>query len=431
MWAGCLTFAALFLALGGSFDSDTPAVTAVSNSSPEAPSAPLQMVAASAQARRAEADQAEDFSTLQYEEALGAKLEESIKRADYALIRGMFKLGFKPDRIDISDVEARTSDGREYYFQRIYLDTDDVPHSFITALELALDDFNVRGSVELVEPDVYHIVIDGILTHELIFDRIMPVPESKAKPSDPVDRTGPAPAQKSVGRVVIIIDDLGEDLKFARQLADLDFPVTFAVWPRSTYADETVEIARQDACEVIIHQPMEPLGWPDTSPGPGSVYSFMTAEEIEKVINENIDLVPGAVGMNNHMGSRFTQNGPAVAAVINVLKSRGMFILDSLTHPGSVIPQQARAQQVPVLRRDIFLDVVRDPSAVVHQLQKAERIALKTGQAVAIGHPHPETIQGLRTWADMRNQAVAVATLGEMNAGNSEATTTSAVQVQE
>ena len=213
---------------------------------------------------------------------------------------------------------------------------------------------------------------------------------------------------KAKGLLVIVIDDLGLSLRFARELAELPLDITFSVLPRLRHSADVVALANEKGRELMLHQPMEPMAYPETSPGEGALFGSMTGKQLRAVVRDNLVRVPGARGLNNHMGSRFTQDYRGVYAMLEELRGRGLFVLDSLTHPRSVLAKLVAEQEIPVLRRDVFLDVVRSADAVQHQLRKAESIALRKGRAVAIGHPFEETLEGLRRWSAERSPSLAV-----------------------
>jgi uncharacterized protein len=215
------------------------------------------------------------------------------------------------------------------------------------------------------------------------------------------------------GHLTIVIDDLGESISAAHSLASLDYPVTFAIWPRSSYAKEIADVASAFSREIIIHQPMEPMS-ADAKPGPGAVYVDMTSEDIRATLRANFKLIPGAVGLNNHMGSKFTQNREAVREVALEAKESGFFVLDSMTHAKSVFFNEAKRQGLIAFRRNVFIDNVKEVQSTLHQLKKAERIALAKGTAIAIGHPYPTTLLALQEWEKQRNGRVAVVKLSEL-----------------
>ncbi len=200
----------------------------------------------------------------------------------------------------------------------------------------------------------------------------------------------------------------------AQRLAALDVPITFAIWPRASHTAATSELARQKGMEILIHQPMEPLSYPDANPGPGALFVSMPGPEIQAIVAENIALVPGATGMNNHMGSRFTEDAEGMDLVFQILRQHGLFFLDSATTPRSAVQTVARQMDMPYIRRQIFLDNLAETDAIRHQLEKVEKLALLHGQAIAIGHPHPETVQAIEEWLPTMNGTVQLVRVGDL-----------------
>jgi hypothetical protein len=159
---------------------------------------------------------------------------------------------------------------------------------------------------------------------------------------------------------------------------------------------------------------MEPLDYPKIDPGPGALLVGMDQAKVQGIIAANLEQVPQAVGMNNHMGSRFTSSRQGMLTALAEIQGRQLFFLDSLTSPDSVARQAAHQTQTPYLRRNIFLDNTREPQAISYQLQKAEQLALSQGQAIAIGHPYEATLQALAEWQHHRDTRVELATLSEL-----------------
>jgi polysaccharide deacetylase 2 family uncharacterized protein YibQ len=214
--------------------------------------------------------------------------------------------------------------------------------------------------------------------------------------------------------MVIVMDDLGANASSVRQLLALDYPVTFAFWPHGAHTREGAAAAHAEGREILVHQPMEPVGYPQVRPGPNVLLNGMSRERIRRILASSIAAVPYAAGMNNHMGSRFTQNAAGVGEVVHFLKERGLFLLDSLTHSRSVFDREGRRLGIRSYRRNVFLDVTHTRAHVLKELERAQRIALLTGQAVAIGHPLPETLAALRDWQTMRDKKVRIVRLADL-----------------
>lgn len=150
---------------------------------------------------------------------------------------------------------------------------------------------------------------------------------------------------------------------------------------------------------MIVHFPMEPMGYPKVKPGDDALFVDMNAADIKNQIAKNLKIISEAIGVNNHMGSRFTANRPAMKVALEEFKKNGLFFLDSLTSTKSVGRSVAKSVGIPFYERDIFLDNVKDVTAITHQLKKSERVAMKKGYAIAIGHPYKETLMALRQWS--------------------------------
>lgn len=211
------------------------------------------------------------------------------------------------------------------------------------------------------------------------------------------------------GRLAIIMDDLGQDMHTARRLLNIDLPVTFAIIPGNEKATPVAKLAHEHGREVLIHIPMEPKGYPAMNPGADALLVRQSAEEIRRRFETYRRRVPYAVGGNNHMGSAFTQNREKMAVVIEELRQAGMFFVDSRTSSQSVAAEVARDAGVATASRDVFLDNVQTVDAIGREIHKLVRIALKTGEAVGICHPYPETLTALqREVAYIRSQGVQV-----------------------
>lgn len=220
----------------------------------------------------------------------------------------------------------------------------------------------------------------------------------KVAPEPPA---APLPPEKPpAGRAALVIDDFGYDLKIARKFINLPLAMTFSVLPHLPHTEEVAALASRHGHEVLLHMPMEPHGYPKSDPGRGALLVAMTPQamvaEIDKALKEN----PYARGINNHMGSKFTEDAEAMTVVLRHLKERGFYYLDSYTSPHSVGMAVARDLGMPCLKRDIFLDHELTEDFVRRQVAELIRRAKIEGRAVGIGHPHPVTLKVLEQEAE-------------------------------
>ncbi|MDT8442026.1 MAG: divergent polysaccharide deacetylase family protein [Desulfuromonadales bacterium] len=217
------------------------------------------------------------------------------------------------------------------------------------------------------------------------------VPEQAAAEPSPVASL----SSSSVARVAIIMDDLGRSFHAAQTLLSFAEPVAFSILPGESQAAAVAEMAHLAGREVLLHLPMEPRGYPEINPGHDALLLSQTDDEIERRIDGFLQRVPYAVGVNNHMGSRFTEDRRAMTTVMQSVHRRGLFMVDSLTTGRSVVVDVARELRVPWQRRDVFLDNVAEVEAIAEQVALLVAKARRHGMAIGLCHPYPETLQAL------------------------------------
>ncbi|WP_240002269.1 divergent polysaccharide deacetylase family protein [Oleisolibacter albus] len=206
----------------------------------------------------------------------------------------------------------------------------------------------------------------------------------------------PAPAADGRPRIVIVIDDMGVDRKRSDRAVALTGPLTLSWLPYAHDLKAQATAARQRGHELIVHVPMEPAGKAD--PGPDAMLTRLPAEALRARLAKNLSAFDGFVGINNHMGSRFTADRAGMAIVLSELAGRGLLFLDSRTTADTRGPELAAHYRVPLAQRDVFLDHDMSPAAVQAALAKVESIARHKGLAIAIGHPHDATLAALSAW---------------------------------
>ena len=193
----------------------------------------------------------------------------------------------------------------------------------------------------------------------------------------------PAASPGENGRVAIVIDDLGNDRAAAARIARWPYPVAGAVLPALPGSGPTARALSESGKEVLLHLPMEPIGFPGVRPGPGVVLRSQSEEEIAATLERDLGTVPGASGINNHMGSAATADPRVMRAVAAVLARRGLFFLDSRTTTSSVARDAATAARVPAVSRRIFLDDVATEAAVERSFAELLRRAKRDGESCA------------------------------------------------
>lgn len=199
---------------------------------------------------------------------------------------------------------------------------------------------------------------------------------------------------RSLPMVAIIIDDMGYHREIGMELLALPMNLTFSFLAAAPFTAELEEMAFQAGRIVLLHQPMEPKG-DEWDPGPGALLVGQSEEEQKTVLYQNLQAVPHAVGVNNHMGSLYTEDRVAMDALMQFLRTEGLFFVDSFTTAQSQGLVAARAAGVPTVRRHVFLDNVHLQDKVCKQLKKLVESAGENGWAIGIGHPNAATLAAL------------------------------------
>jgi len=223
--------------------------------------------------------------------------------------------------------------------------------------------------------------------------------------------------------VAVIIDDVGHSRPAARPFIEMDHPVALSILPERTFSRDLASEAAERGKTVLLHLPMEPVGYPRIDPGPGAILLSHSKEEIIAILERDIASVPGIVGINNHMGSRATTDPRVMKTVLDLIDNRGFFFIDSRTSPETIALKLAREFEIPSARRDVFLDNELTPSAIDARTDELLDLAEKKGWAIGIGHANTETAKALERMArkaDRRNiQWVSLESLiAYVNTGN-------------
>ncbi|MBI4827851.1 MAG: divergent polysaccharide deacetylase family protein [Nitrospinae bacterium] len=195
--------------------------------------------------------------------------------------------------------------------------------------------------------------------------------------------------------IAIIVDDMGADIALAQKFLALDIPIALAILPGLPHSKEVALAAHSRGAVVMLHLPMEPENG-EANPGPGALTTAQDDAEIERRFADALRWAPGAQGVNNHMGSRFTEDAARMKTVLELVRRQGLFFVDSRTSADSAGYRVAREMGLPAAQRDVFLDNERDVEAITAQIEELFKKAARRGHAVGIGHPYPETLEALR-----------------------------------
>ena len=205
----------------------------------------------------------------------------------------------------------------------------------------------------------------------------------------------PPPGKRPL--VAVVIDDLGLDRPRTAEVVRLRGPLTLSFMTYAKELGQQTDWARRAGHELFLHVPMEAVDR-HADPGPHGLFTSQSRDEILEQLRWGLGRFDGFVGINNHMGSRFTSDPHSMAPVMEELRTRGLVFLNSRTSPASAGIRLAIADGLPHAARDVFLDDDQTPAAIARHLARIEQVARQRGSAIAIGHPHDATIAALKAW---------------------------------
>ena len=219
--------------------------------------------------------------------------------------------------------------------------------------------------------------------------------------------------------VAIIIDDMGYRKAVGERFLELDMELSFSFLPFGPHTKDLSQKAGQLGKDILLHLPMEPNDL-KSDPGLGALMVSMNKKTIQKIFKKDLAEVPMAIGVNNHMGSRFTCNPKAMRIVLEQVRAEGLFFLDSLTTSKSVGFSMAGAMGIKTIKRDVFLDNNLNKKKIINQLESLVKIAEKHGKEIGIGHPNRETLDAVIEFGNRLKSRVSLVGVHELGMMNDE-----------
>lgn len=219
----------------------------------------------------------------------------------------------------------------------------------------------------------------------------------------------PGQSPTSTPTLALVIDDLGQNPARDQRVLALPGPVALAILPDTRHATRLSQRAHAAGKTVMLHLPMAPAG------GAYAWRPELPLSELQRRLDNALQAVPHASGLNNHMGSQMTDQPQAMAMLMTTLQQRHLFFLDSRTNPRTLAAAAAQHVGLASLSRDVFLDDDPSPAAVARQFAAAIELARKQGSVVLIGHPHSATLEVLeRELPRLGEQGIVWIDIGQM-----------------
>jgi len=215
-------------------------------------------------------------------------------------------------------------------------------------------------------------------------------------------------------KIVFVIDDIGYHDRYETLLFSTGVPLTLAILPQLSFSTHFSKEGEKRGYEIILHQPMEPETR-ISDPDPGTITTRMNKGEVKKVLTQNLATVPDAEGINNHMGSKVTQNAKTMRWVLEELKKRKLFFLDSMTTENSIGWLTAGEMKVQNLKRSVFLDNENDTKYIESRIRELIESAKLHGFAIGIGHYRQTTLESIKKMSpQIKKQGVQIVNLKEI-----------------
>ncbi len=324
---------------------------------------------------------------LPYERPEPLGIENKIQNIDFIIYHSLLDSGMYSENIKYRVEQKNNKRGVSWEYCEMQIPSKKNVRKFYTLLtkrlKKKLPGISISFEKSSSKRETITIRLQKLVTHRLVFT------ERKIRPAERI--RGPRP------RIAIVIDDFGAVYRQAKEFSKIKVPITFSVLPFRRHSKEIARMAHEKGFEVMLHLPMEPYGYPSINPGEGALLLAMSGRQIREMTDRCLDDLDSYVsGVNNHMGSAFTENAEKMKVALMEIKRRNLFFLDSLTSPRSVAYKIALSLNLSTCRRDIFLDVKQTREFVNGQLRKLVSIAKKRGKAIAIGHPYTVTLKVLK-----------------------------------
>ena len=310
--------------------------------------------------------------------------EAKVKELDRHICDALLALGVPQEAVVFNTVQTKKDGGDQWTYSDMEVRIKKAPPAtevravFLRSLSPSIPEGGLHVTLGPQDQTVVEVSVNGHPTHRVAF---VAVTDKEPTPALPI----------GLPQVAIIIDDFGYDKETALRFLELDGVLAFSVLPHSPFQSEIASAIHETGRDVLLHLPMEPLDYPVVNPGKGALIASMEPKELLDQLLEDLAAVPFIVGVNNHMGSKLTQDAVKMSQIFKVLKGRQLFFVDSLTSPLSSCADAARMLDLRFACRQVFLDHVQEPNAIRFQIKRLVTVAKKRGQAIGIGHPYPIT----------------------------------------
>ncbi len=223
------------------------------------------------------------------------------------------------------------------------------------------------------------------------------------------------------GRIAFVLDDWGYNRKHIERALEIKRPITIAILPNLRYSKYIADKVRKSnkMYDIMLHLPFESKS--GRAEEDNTIKGSMTEEKILSILDDDIKSIPDIVGVSNHQGSKATGDGRVMKIVLNELKKRKLFFLDSVTSPKSVTSDIARNIRLGYIQRDVFLDITDQTDLenfegyIKKQIRELIDVAIDKGKAVGVGHNKKATLKVIKeSIPEMEEKGIKIVPLKEL-----------------
>jgi polysaccharide deacetylase 2 family uncharacterized protein YibQ len=330
-----------------------------------------------------------DIPVPPYEEKSKNGFTELVDEVEVAIYQSLRQLGVQQSQVQFRKVTHRTQQDKQWDFAELDVSLTQ-SQNFTQIEEIFTRNLTALGSKvswETRKKTSTHLEllvhVEDILTHRLALFLRGKLHRAKSPPESPA-------------KLAIVIDDFGYDGRLARRFLEIEGQLSFSVLPHGTFSGSIARRVHEAGRELLLHLPMEPKAYPKVNPGVGALLMKMTDAELVQTLRQNLDSLPYISGENNHTGSRLSEQEEKMRLVMQELKNRNLFFIDSRTSRKTKAYSVAQQLEIPSAERDVFLDNIQSPRAIRSQMNRLIQRARLKGTAIGIAHPHEATLSVLK-----------------------------------
>ncbi len=259
------------------------------------------------------------------------------------------------------------------------------------------------------------ILLVSIILAPLIFYNYINVSRNSKKAAERILPKEKIKHSEKKPQIALIFDDLGESMKESNDVHSLGIPLTISIIPDRKFSRNIAYTGYRCGYPILIHLPMEPKG--DSAAFLKMKDKFigrhLPLRKIKWLLRKYLNYFQIAIGVNNHMGSKATEDEELVRIVLAAVKKKNLVFIDSRTSPKSCVCGVAKELEVECAANEGFLDSIDEVNKIREKIHGLVEKARKKEKIIVIAHPKENTFKALRKELPFLKREVKFITLKE------------------